>query len=97
MVYVPGARVVHCVMPDRLHWRNFMNRFRLVGRSHACLDRMHGTWHARSLLRRMMSAVVMFIKHGSPAVFFTELHAWMGYRQFKAHATITSREGSRKS
>jgi glycosyltransferase involved in cell wall biosynthesis len=83
MVYVPGARVIHSVMPDRLHWRNFMNRFRLVGRSHACLDRMHNTWHARRLWRRMTSAMALFLKYGSPAVFFTELYAWDGYRRFR--------------
>jgi len=84
IIYVPDAGVIHSVMPDRLQWRNFMNRFRLVGRSHACLDRMHNTYHARRLLRRMASALALFIKHGSPAVFFTELYAWDGYRRFRS-------------
>ena len=83
LVYVPEAGVIHSVMHDRLHWHNFMNRFRLVGQSHACLDYMHKTWHFRTLPRRMLSAMLMFIKYRSPAVFFTELHAWRGYRQFR--------------
>lgn len=83
LVYVPGAEVIHSVMHDRLHWRNFMNRFRLVGQSHACLDYLHNTWHARSLPRRMLSAMLLFLKYHSPAIFFTELYAWYGYRQFR--------------
>lgn len=91
IVYVPDAGVIHSVMPDRLEWKNFMKRFLLVGRSHACLDYLHDTWHARSLLRRMMSALVMFIRHGSPAVFLVELYTWRGYRHFKSHVMLSEK------
>lgn len=86
IIYVPDAGVIHCVMPDRLEWHNFMKRFHLVGRSHACLDYLHNTSHAKSMVRSMKIALSMFIKHRSPAVFFTEAHMWNGYRQFNTHA-----------
>ncbi len=83
IVYVPAALVIHSIVPDRLEWRNFITRFLLVGRSHACLDYMHNTNHSRSLFRRMVSASYLFIKHPTPALFFTEYYSWIGYRNFK--------------
>lgn len=84
LIYVPDAEVIHSVMPDRLNWKNFMNRYTLVGKSHACLDCMHNTYFFRPLSRRMASSLIHFIKSGSPAVFFTEIYAWNGYRKFIA-------------
>ncbi len=82
LVYVPAARVIHSVLPDRLQWRVFSIRCIHVGRTFACLEIRHNTCLHRSLGRRLISALLDFVHYPTPAVFMKEYLEWYGYTGF---------------
>lgn len=83
LVYVPASRVIHSVLPDRLHWSAFSKRCIQVGRTFACLDVRHKTRMHRSLPRRIVSALLETTVHPTPALVIKECLEWYGYTSFK--------------
>lgn len=81
-VYVPGARVIHCVGQDRLAWKPYMARRELAGRSHAYLDYHHQTDFRHPLIKHLRIAVEDFCRFLTPAVFIQEWSEWRGYRKY---------------
>jgi glycosyltransferase involved in cell wall biosynthesis len=88
LIYVPTARVIHSVLPDRLQWRVFRKRCIHVGRTFACLEVRHNLRLHRSLARRMISAVLDFMRYPTPAVFAKEFLEWYGYKRFDSNKLL---------
>ena len=82
LIYVPEAKVIHCVEQNRLAWNAYMARRELVGRSHAYLDYHHGTEFKHPFLKHLRIAVKDFFRYLTPAVFVQELYEWRGYRKY---------------
>jgi glycosyltransferase involved in cell wall biosynthesis len=82
LVYVPAARVVHSVLPDRLYWSAFSKRCVHIGRTFVCLEARHKIRLHRSLARRLASAMLDFIRYPTPVVFLKECLEWYGYASF---------------
>jgi len=82
LVYVPAARVVHSVLPDRLYWSAFSKRCVHIGRTFVCLEARHNIRLHRSLVRRLASATLDFLRYQTPAVFLKEFLEWYGYASF---------------
>lgn len=86
LIYVPRARVIHSVLPDRLHWRPFSRRCVHIGRTLAYLNARRGGRPNRWLIRRLMSATVDFFRYYTPAVYAKECLEWYGYTTFRKKA-----------
>jgi len=82
LIYVPEAKVIHCVEQNRLGWNAYMARRELVGRSHAYLDYHHGTEFKHPFLKHLRIALEDFFRYLTPAVFVQELYEWRGYRKY---------------
>ena len=82
LIYVPEAKVIHCVEQNRLAWKAYMARRELVGRSHAYLDYHHGTEFKHPFLKHLRIAIEDFFMYLTPAVFVQELYEWKGYRKY---------------
>jgi len=88
LIYVPQARVIHSVLPDRLQWGAFSKRCIHIGRTLAYLNARRRGRPNRWLIRRLMSATVDFIRYPTPAVYAKECLEWYGYISFRKKVEI---------